>query len=81
MVILPKNLTALKYPGYFWDTVNHELYSCKTGVLKKIKRQRPNYFNKYKTCYQISHEGRRRLLVVEYLKKLPLKGSTFPILK
>ena len=82
MVILPPGFTAIRYPGYFWDTKNKELYSIKQGgVLHKMKRIKPNYWNHEFNGYQISHEGIRRNIPMYYLEKLQLKDSMIPMEK
>lgn len=78
MVILPKGLTATRYPGYFWDTKRHKLYSIKiAGVLRELPITKPNKFNHMSgPGYRVSHRGVRRVLSIDYLKKLPLDDST-----
>ena len=73
-VTLPPNLRAIeKYPGYFWDIVDHKLYSIKGGQLKPMKlitwkgRQNINLWGML-PYYCISHKGRRRYLAADRLK-------------
>lgn len=83
MVVLPKGLTATKYPGYFWDTKKHKLYSIKIGgVLKEMPITKPNSFNYMRgPGYRVSHKGVRRVLSIEYLKKLVLEDSEVSFLR
>ena len=75
MVTLPKEFVMTRFPGYFWNTNNHKLYSIKvTGEL------RPLTFNKGGTFYGVTHmpgyqisvNGQKRRLTLDYLKTLKL---------
>lgn len=82
MVTLPKNLTATIYPGYFWDVTNKDLYSIKTGTLKKIKKNITNKYTKhlcYKYYFNISHKGKSKIFTDGYLESLTLQDSIIPI--
>jgi len=90
MVSLPKDLTATKFPGYFWDVKEHVLYSIKVGgVLKPLKRRDAKYLvhnTKWgwridceKWIWQVSVEGRKRLLTDKYLHSLKLEDSEIPV--
>ncbi len=89
MITLPKQLTATKYPGYFWDTEEHKLYSIKVGgVLKHLKiidfyRAQRFMFGAWrldcdKWMYQVSVKGRKRYLTDRYLLSLTLEDSEIP---
>jgi len=46
MVTLPKEFVATRYPGYFFNTKDDQLYSMKIdGVLKPLRFYKPNRFN------------------------------------
>lgn len=90
MITLPEKLTAIKYPGYFWDTENHKLYSVKIdGILKPIKRS--TIWNMRRYCpygwndfadnwvYRVSVQGKRKYLSDKYLLSLEIEDSEFPI--
>lgn len=73
MVTLPKDFVATRYSGYFWNVKERKLYTIKvTGEL------RPMTFNKggrfygvtHLPGYQISVEGRKRKLTMDYLGTL-----------
>lgn len=82
MITLPPEFTATKYPGYFWNTRTQSLFSIKvTGVLRPIKKCRPNIFNDYFKGYRVSHQGQRVLLKMEYLTALTPKNSIIPVQK
>jgi len=80
VITFPKEFVATKYPGYFWNILDNRLYSVKiTGTLKPLAMQKPNQFNHYRTGWRVSVNGQRRLIELDYLKKLKLKTSTFPV--
>jgi hypothetical protein len=80
MITFPKEFIATKYPGYFWNLTDGQLYSVKvTGALKPLAKMRPNHFNHFRTGYQISVRGQKRFMEIEYLKKLKPARSTFPV--
>lgn len=80
MVSLPTEFTATKYPGYFWNLKDSQLYSLKvSGVLRPLKRTYPTEWNQFKTGYKISVNGQRKFLDILYLKKLVTKNSIIPM--
>ena len=80
MVTLPKEFVATKYPGYFWNIQNEQLYSVKvTGTLKPLAKQLPNQFNHFVAGYKISVRGNKRTLALDYLKTLKPKTTVYPI--
>ena len=83
MIVFPKSFVKIKYPGYFWDTDEHILYSIKvTGVLKPLKLQKGfrGYSNGHYVDipdgYQLSHQGSRRYVSLDYLKALVVQPYT-----
>jgi len=83
MVVLPFGFTATKYPGYFWDTRGHCLYSIKIGgELRKVKMTplKDKWWNSYQKddAYRVSHKGRNCYLYVKDLMKLKVVDSTIP---
>ncbi len=89
MITLPKQLTATKYPGYFWDTEEHKLYSIKVGgVLKHLKVINFGKLQHFvygawrmdcdKWLYRVSVEGHSRYLTDRYLLSLTLEDSEIP---
>ena len=83
MVTLPKEFVAIKYPGYFWHLKEQKLYSIKVGgVLRRLSGPRkPNPFNHYIEGYQISVEGRKRVIALATLTKLKAADSVIPVEK
>jgi hypothetical protein len=83
MVTLPKEFVATKYPGYFWNTLNKQLYSVKvTGELKPLVKTTPNMFNHYQEeGWRVSVKGERRYLQLSHLLKLTPANSVFPVAK
>jgi len=90
MVTLPENLTATKFPGYFWDVKEHVLYSIKIGgVLKeltkipfgRLTRFVPNAWRMDcdKFCYNISVKGRQNFYTDRYLYSLKIEDSEIPV--
>ena len=80
MVIFPPNIVVTAYPGYFWHMNEKVLYSCKSGVLKRLKPSYPNKFNNVKEVgYHVSYQGYRKFMSVQELKKLVVSDSQFPI--
>jgi hypothetical protein len=70
MITFPPEFTALKYPGYFWNTKDQQLYSIKvSGILRPLKFQRANQYNHGVAGYQISVNGRKKHIPVDLLKK------------
>lgn len=80
MITFPKEFVATKYPGYFWNIADKQLYSIKvTGVLRPLKRCKPCFYNHGFDGYQISVNGRKRYLHTEYLSKLTPKREKIPV--
>lgn len=83
MIKFPKEFVALRYPGYFWNKKEQQLYSMKvSGVLKPLKYQR-SFRTIYKTLpagYSISYRGRRFRIAVEHIDGFLVKDSTIPVI-
>lgn len=80
-VVLPPQFIATKYPGYFWNDQTKKLYSVKvSGTLKPLKCQKPNKWNHFDQIgYNVSVEGRKRFLMLDYLMLLERQHSLFPV--
>lgn len=90
MITFPQDFTATKYPGYFWNIKEEELYSVKIGgVLKPLKRKdvwQIKQFSPYgwridadNWVYRVSVQGKRKYLSDKYLLSLEIEDSEFPI--
>jgi len=81
MVILPVGFTAIEYPGYFWNIKAKALYSIKvSGVLKELKRYKPNGFNHMnEDFYVVSVNGKRKVLSLSYLENLVIEDSEIEV--
>lgn len=95
MVKLPSQFVATKYPGYFFNTEDEQLYSLKVdGVLKPLKFTKPSRFNHMYNftvrlrngdrvqCtggWYVSVKGHRKLLPLEMLKDIEPHDSTIPV--
>lgn len=81
MITFPPNLVAGRYPGYYWDVVDHKLYSIKIyGELCEIQLRTGNRWNNGKAGFAVSHKGCKRYLVLEILMKLRPKDSVVPMM-
>lgn len=78
MVTLPVQFVATKYPGYFWNTRTHVLYSIKIdGILKPLKKRWPSKWNKINgPGYYISHKGERKFMPHSELIELKLTSHS-----
>ena len=73
------NFVAVKqYPGYFWHVVEEQLYSIKSGRLKKIKMYSANRWITFGDYYIASQNSRKRYLAVDRLKKLQREQYELP---
>ena len=80
MVTFPKEFIATKLPGYFWNTKTKTLFSIKgSGVLRELKKSKPNRFNRYRDAYQVSYLGCRSYLDMPYLTQLVECDSVIPV--
>lgn len=86
-VKLPKEFVATRWNGYYWNTKEEHLYSCKIeGVLRPLKRQ-DNSYVMWKfggPIYQISVKGKSRSVSHEGFKtgfNLKFKKKKFPVEK
>jgi hypothetical protein len=87
MITFPPDFVCTRYPGYYWNTKTHRLFSIKvSGELHEMKYTKPSRFTNYKEGYRVSYKGEKRWLSIQYLKSLtsqeisiayqPLKVST-----
>ena len=75
-----------KYPGYYWNVVTQQLYSCKTGVLVPLKPKTPWEIRihgrrlPHRDGYMVSVRGKRKFIALEWLKTLvvPNIAQVFP---
>ena len=78
MITFPKGFVKIYYPGYFWDTINKELYSIKVGgILKKLPCRKPfyGYGNFIPAGYQLSYKGSRKFMPKHRLMMLKDNGK------
>ena len=77
MITFPSPFTATKFPGYFWNTETHTLFSIKVqGILRELKITQPNHWNNLREpAYRVSHNGRKRWLHIAYLESLDIEDS------
>jgi len=70
MVTFPPEFTALRYPGYFWNTSDLKLYTIKvSGILRPLQFQKAHRYNHYIPGYQISVNGRKKYIPLDALMK------------
>lgn len=70
MVVLPREFVAIKYPGYFWNTLNQKLYSIKvTGELKPLAYNKGGWYNGHQVLpgYRVSKNGTRHTIPLDHL--------------
>lgn len=73
MIVFPQEFVKTKHPGYYWNTVEHRLYTIKvTGELRPMAFNKGGHFyGVYREPgYQISVKGRKRKLTMDYLGSL-----------
>lgn len=72
MLMFPLEYTPVPlYPGYVWNVKELQLYTYKSGSLRKLPLHRPNYWNcMTEPFYAISHLGKRRKLKLARLLNL-----------
>ena len=72
MVRLPEGFLKTKYPGYFYNYEDTQLYSIKSGILKPLKYYRGGFFNgvQHLPGYRISVKSRRILVTMNYLNSV-----------
>jgi hypothetical protein len=79
MITFPPEYVATKYPGYFWNTKTDKLYSIKvTGALRPMAFRSANYWHP-EAGYQVSVNGKKRFLRLDYLRKLTPTTQVFPV--
>lgn len=69
MVVFPSEFAATEWPGNFWNIKTKEMYSIKTGVLKKLAKRKP--FNGH------AKDGRRVNVSEGYV--LSVSGERVPV--
>lgn len=88
--LLPKCYMPLKYDAYFWNLKEQELYSYKSGTMRKLTSSVTKFVPKYMTNpwskigsvgYQIvNHGGKTRLnkdkLIKDGIKYMQANGIT-----
>ena len=95
MITFPKPYVATKYPGYFFNKEDNQLYSLKIdGVLKPIKYYKADWFNNFNLYpiklkdgtrvyseggYRVSVKGRRKFYPIELLKEIEEHDATMPV--
>ena len=95
MVKFESQFVATKFPGYFFNTEDDQLYSMKVdGVLKPLKFYTPTFFNhieKYrvklsngetvisKGGYFVSVKGRRKFYAIEALRDIKEHDAIIPV--
>lgn len=70
MVVFPKEFVAIRYPGYFWHTVEKRLYTIKvSGELRPLKFCRGGTFygKTIEPGYRVSVQGVRKKVSMSYL--------------
>lgn len=83
MVQFPPSFVQLdRYPGYYWNVDDQQLYSIKSGVLSPIKIKQAyrgptrGGFIDTEAGYVISINGQRRKLTQRYLSTIGLMPDT-----
>ena len=81
MVTLPREFTATRLPGYFWNTKTQTLFSLKVGgELREMKVIYASYWNNWPCAgYRVCHKGKRRTMMLSYLEKLECKDSEITV--
>lgn len=80
MVTLPEDFVATKWPGYFFNITDKQLYSVKvTGMLKPLAKIWPNYHNNFFSGYKISIKGNKRLVDMQYLESIKPCRTVYPV--
>lgn len=95
MVTLKPEFVATRYPGYFFNTTDDQLYSLKIdGVLKPLRYRKPNHFNhiglylvklasgsrvRCNGGYNVSVKGIKRFYPIEQLRELKDTNVTIPV--
>lgn len=84
MIVLPPNLVATKFPGYYWDVLEKKLYSIKvSGTLTEMKFQKGRhlmingYYKYIPDGYRVSFKGKTHRYTMEYLRSLKPKGMLY----
>ena len=78
MIAMPKGFVMTRYPGYYWNVDTQKLYSTKvTGELRPMAFHKGGFFRGYsiQPGYQISVNGYRKTLTLDYLRTLKYTDS------
>ena len=71
MITFPPEFVTTRYPGYFWNTKTHRLFTIKvTGELREMKHTKASHWTNGISGYRVSYHGERKWLTDKYLKKL-----------
>lgn len=83
MIKFPDEFVATRYPGYYWNTKDRQLYTIKvTGVLQPLKKYSASAWQKQPgEYYKISQKGKRHHLLVAHLQTLVPSNQTIPVIK
>ena len=87
VVLQPEFIQLPRCPGYYWNTVDQCLYSCKvSGVLTKLKEQKAfcGFGQNIPAGYRISRGGHRCVItradITAMIAKLDLtRPQLFPV--
>lgn len=80
MITFPPEFTAIRYPGYFWNTTEQRLYSIKiAGILRPLALSKANKFNRGVAGYKISVNGRKRYVAEITLRRIKSRDSVIPV--
>ena len=72
MVVFPEEFIQLDHPGYYVNRLTCEVFSVKSGTLKRLKYTRGGFFNGniVQAGYQISVSGRRKVVSVDDINRI-----------
>lgn len=80
MIKFPPEFTAIRYPGYFWNTKDGRLYSIKiSGELRPLTLSKANFFNKFTSGYKLSVKGKKRYMPLHALQNLTIRDSVIKV--
>ncbi len=73
MVNLPQHFVKLaNYQGYYVHLLERQVYSIKSGILRPMARQKPNYFNHQLDGWIISNGGKNKKvrITIEFVNRI-----------
>jgi hypothetical protein len=89
MVLLPDGFVQLdRLPGYYWNVIDKQLYSCKSGILKPMVKKKAyrghipgGGYVDAKEGYQVSVNGIHKKISYQWLLniKVPVTTQVFPV--